>query len=167
MSCFEPPYREPPEGEWRCPACPPIGSEPANDDVLPEEIPGVGDYPLPESLRESSVASTSHHVPPSSDAPEPSDPTLTTDASEAEIDVIGVPTPRRGTRDRKSKKGRQVARGEEEEEGEAEDGPSEVVEVVGVVDVLGEATESVDAAVSVPVADGDDMGVERKREDGG
>ncbi|KAI0329070.1 hypothetical protein GY45DRAFT_920930 [Cubamyces sp. BRFM 1775] len=117
MSCFNPPFREPPEGRWHCPSCPRVG--------LPEPVPEgypvadpleIQEHPSQLPLRESSVASSSHQVL-QSDAPEYP---LTTDASEVEGD-LAEPTPRRKTKLKKSRKGKEIAR-----EGEADQdaGPS-------------------------------------------
>ena len=115
MSCFVPPFREPPEGSWNCPSCPPVGSEPILADAQFEQSPGLEAIPQPSPARESSVASSSRHVLPSPDAPE-SEPVLTSDASEAEVDPVDDPTPRKKTKARKSRKGKQVAREDDEEQ---------------------------------------------------
>ncbi|PIL35760.1 transcription factor [Ganoderma sinense ZZ0214-1] len=64
--------------------------------------------------REISVASSSHHLPPSSDTQHVPDHVVTTDASEVEADTVGR-TPRKRTKGRKSRKGKEVARDEEDE----------------------------------------------------
>ncbi|KAH9945286.1 uncharacterized protein BXZ73DRAFT_96273 [Epithele typhae] len=117
MSCFSPPFREPPEGQWNCPSCPPVGSEPIQSDLPDETIVDqvLGDVQPEPSIREASVASSSRHdPPPSSSAPEPTDHANTTDASEVEVDPVGEPTPRRRT-GRKSRKGKQVIQDEEDD----------------------------------------------------
>lgn len=113
MSCFDPPFQEPPEGRWHCPTCPSVeDSQPWLEDAPPEQPPHlqeISSSSLP--IRESSVASSSHHIPPSSDAPAFFDDVLTTDASELEVEHIDPtdPTPRRSSRKRKSRKGKEVA----------------------------------------------------------
>ena len=107
MSCFNPPFREPPEGRWICPSCPlvdavdlnPEGFAPASSPQVPSPLPLV---------RESSVASSSQLHPPSSDIADIPEHAPTTDASEVEADHV-EPTPRRSTRPRKVRKGKEVA----------------------------------------------------------
>ncbi|KAF8969241.1 hypothetical protein BDZ97DRAFT_272862 [Flammula alnicola] len=48
MDCMEPPLQTPPEGDWRCPVCPPI---------IPEEELLSQQHPQPEDAQQSSVAS--------------------------------------------------------------------------------------------------------------
>ncbi|KAI0671551.1 hypothetical protein C8Q78DRAFT_1029512 [Trametes maxima] len=107
MSCFRPPFREPPEGRWHCPSCPPVGmSEPPPDQYPIPHSPEIQELPPQDPLpRPSSVASSSHHIP-QSDIP---DYPPTTDASEVEGDPAG-PTPRRKSKLKKSRKGKEVAR---------------------------------------------------------
>ncbi|KAI0661535.1 hypothetical protein C8Q70DRAFT_910587 [Cubamyces menziesii] len=117
MSCFNPPFREPPEGRWHCPFCPRVGiPEPAPEGYPVADPLEIQEQPSQLPLRESSVASSSHQVL-QSDAPEYP---LTTDASELEGDPA-EPTPRRKTKLKKSRKGKEIAR-----EGEADQdaGPS-------------------------------------------
>ena len=119
MSCFDPPFRQPPEGRWHCPECPPVGSEgflPEN--IPPQESPEIQEIPQifpPE--RGSSVASSSHQRLSTPHIQEVPDHVLTTDASEVEGDALGR-TPRKSAKGRKSRKGKEVAR-----DGEAEQDP--------------------------------------------
>ncbi|KAI1797303.1 hypothetical protein LXA43DRAFT_1089180 [Ganoderma leucocontextum] len=118
MSCFNPPFREPPEGRWLCPCCRLVGSEDLMvDGIQPEQSPEIQDMlPSFPPERELSVASSSHHLPPSSDIRQVPDQELTPDASEVEADTGGR-TPRKRTKGRKSRKGKEVARdGEDEQE---------------------------------------------------
>ncbi|KAI0370346.1 hypothetical protein BV20DRAFT_919006, partial [Pilatotrama ljubarskyi] len=124
MSCFDPPFREPPEGRWHCPCCPRVGMPDSAPEEYPtmqspevEEIPPP--YPPP---RESSVASSSRHML-QSDVPEYP---LTTDASEMEGDAAD-PTPRRKRKLTKSRKGKEAAR---DSEADQEAGPSTPVPTV-------------------------------------
>ncbi|KAI0635712.1 hypothetical protein C8Q77DRAFT_1041478, partial [Trametes polyzona] len=119
MSCFNPPFREPPEGRWHCPFCPRVGMPgPAPDEYSPAQSPEFEEIPPPfVTARESSVASTSHHIP-QSDLPEYP---MTTDASEVEGEPAMERTPRRKSKLKKSRKGKETAR---EGDGEPEAGPS-------------------------------------------
>ncbi len=110
MSCFNPPYREPPEGRWHCPSCPPVDFDPQEELIVQsgeaQELPSH--FP---AIRESSVASSSHYAPPFSDVPDLQDHVLTTDASEVEYDPADPADPslRRSTRKRqRSRKGKEV-----------------------------------------------------------
>ncbi|TBU55302.1 hypothetical protein BD310DRAFT_785378, partial [Dichomitus squalens] len=120
MSCFDPPFREPPEGRWHCPYCPPVGAE----NFIPEDVPpedSLEIQEIPEPLppeRESSIASSSRHLPRLADFQDVPDYALTTDASEVEADA-SERTPRRTTKGKKSRKGKEVAR-----DGEVEHDPA-------------------------------------------
>ncbi|KAH9856512.1 hypothetical protein C2E23DRAFT_721893 [Lenzites betulinus] len=106
MSCFAPPFREPPEGRWHCPYCPRPGMrEPSPDGYTPAQSSEIQEFPPPFPPRGSSVASASYAMP-QSDIPE--NP-LTTDASEAEADAANC-SPRRRNKLKKSRKGKDVAR---------------------------------------------------------
>ncbi|KAM5538485.1 hypothetical protein V8D89_007818 [Ganoderma adspersum] len=117
MSCFNPPFHEPPEGRWLCPCCRLVGSDDLMvDGVEHEQSPEIQEIspPVPPE-RELSVASSSRHLPPSSDTQHVLDHVVTTDASEVEADTVGR-TPRKRTKGRKSRKGKEVARDEEDEQ---------------------------------------------------
>ncbi|KAI9000531.1 hypothetical protein BD414DRAFT_532395 [Trametes punicea] len=118
MSCFSPPFREPPEGRWHCPFCPRVGmQEHAPEEYSIAQPPEVQEMlPLLPPLRESSVASSSCHVPQS----DPLDYPLTTDASEVE-EHPRARTPHRKSKSKKSRKGKDIA-----QDGEADQdaGPS-------------------------------------------
>ncbi|KAI0749512.1 hypothetical protein C8Q80DRAFT_1100737 [Daedaleopsis nitida] len=114
MACFEPPYEETPEGRWHCVVCPPVHFDGVYADApMPVQSPEIQEVPPPyDPVRQPSVASSSHYIPPS-DAVEPMDHALTTDASEIDVDPLDPtdPTPRRSTRKReKSRKGKEIAR---------------------------------------------------------
>ncbi len=122
MSCFEPPFREPPEGIWHCPSCPRVGEtflEQYHSSQSPE-IQEIDPSLVPH--RQSSVASWPEHMP-QSDIPEYP---LTTDASEMEGDPAD-PTPRRKSKLRKSRRVKDAAR---EGEAQPEAGPSTPVPTV-------------------------------------
>lgn len=114
MACFEPPYEETPEGRWHCVVCPPVHFDGVYADApMPVQSPEIQEEVPPpyDPVRQSSVASSSHYIPPS-DAPEPMDHVLTTDASEIEVDPLDStdPAPRRSTRKReRSRKGKEIA----------------------------------------------------------
>lgn len=117
MSCFNPPFREPPEGRWLCPCCRPVGSDDLMvDGTEHEQSPEIREIspPVPPE-RELSIASSSHPLPSSSDTQHFPDHVVTTDASEVEADTVGR-TPRKRTKGRKSRKGKEVARDEEDEQ---------------------------------------------------
>ena len=127
MSCFDPPYREPPEGRWHCPSCPPVDYDPQEE--LPMQSPEVQEIlsqlsSIQQSsiaIRESSVASSSQYAPPFSDVPDLQDHVLTTDASEVEFDPADPVDPalRRSTRKRqRSRKGKEVDMNAAEDEQE-------------------------------------------------
>ncbi|KAI0768106.1 hypothetical protein BD413DRAFT_480173 [Trametes elegans] len=117
MSCFNPPLREEPEGSWFCPYCPRAGESgpaPNGHEYAAAQSPEMQEIPPPDvPVRESSVASSSHHPVPS-DAPEYP---LTTDASEMEGDPVDPTPQRRKGKTKKSRKGKDVSRDEEGDQG--------------------------------------------------
>lgn len=97
MSCFDPPFRAPPEGTWHCPSCPRVG------ETIPDEYHSSQSPEIQET--HPSLVPSSPYQMPQSDAPEYP---LTTDASEVEGEPTG-PTPRRKSKLRKGRKGKDTA----------------------------------------------------------
>ncbi|KAI0833251.1 hypothetical protein BC628DRAFT_1308157 [Trametes gibbosa] len=114
MSCFSPPFREPPEGRWHCPYCPrpgsrglsPDGYTSAHSTEIQEILPPFPHRVNPPSYPMSQSNTNEHPI--------------TTDVSEVEVDAAH-PTPRRKIKPRKSGKGKEAAR---DGEAEPEAGPS-------------------------------------------